>query len=123
MVVFSQIPGVEVTIDVDGTALREYEDASEDRANDRDHVIRYIEAQPGKEFAIAVRIAPRLEQMRTHSIIANVKVDGTMIIRPIFNKIDNSDSFTRIVDGVEQKNGNGWEKHRLIFANLTIGNA
>lgn len=120
MVTLDQAPGLEVTVNVDGVPLREYEDPSDDGG--RNKALRYVEAQPGKEFSIVIQLAPRFKHMQRHSVTSDVKVDGKVIVRPLFNREHVYDGgVTRTVNGVERMVKNNWEKRHLTFSNLDIG--
>lgn len=55
MAIVSSIKGIEVTVEVDGTALKEYADPLEEDHESDSEVIRYVEAQAGKNFSILIR--------------------------------------------------------------------
>lgn len=61
MAVIEALPGVEVTIEVDGQPLHEYIDADSDEAEDSRTVTRYVEAQNDQVFRIACTVTPRFE--------------------------------------------------------------
>ncbi|RDI85421.1 hypothetical protein Vi05172_g4764 [Venturia inaequalis] len=77
MAILTSFPGLEVDIVVNGNALREYDTHkdSDEPTEKSDSAIKYVEAQPGQEFAIRVR-ANRQFRYRQHDLTYRVYSDG-----------------------------------------------
>lgn len=74
MAVIDVLPGVEVTVDVDGNPLKEYEDRDEEEPEKT--ITRYVEAQSGKKFSIRVKCSKECK-FKGDSITFRFYADGT----------------------------------------------
>ncbi|RDW87781.1 hypothetical protein BP5796_03475 [Coleophoma crateriformis] len=61
MVGIDKLPGVTVTVHVDGNPLEEYQDETGDDETKSKAVLRYIEAENDKEFIVVINAQPELQ--------------------------------------------------------------
>lgn len=83
MAVIEALPGVEVTIEVDGQPLREYSDADSDEAENPRTVIRYVEDQNDQVFRIACTVTPRF------------KFEGDLVCFP--SRVDGQEFHSKVI--------------------------
>ena len=77
MAINDALPGVEVTIEADCVALKEYKDNDDDEANDAT-LTRYIEAQSGQEFLVKCKVGRGCVR-RGDAIAFDIFADGKMV--------------------------------------------
>ncbi|KAG9550739.1 hypothetical protein KCU71_g14049, partial [Aureobasidium melanogenum] len=80
MAVLDGLPGVEVTVIVDGEDLHEYWDA--DMEDEEDTVTKYIEAVDGAHFAVKIKVTEDAT-FKGDTLAFKIKVDGSMIRQPL----------------------------------------
>ncbi|CAK4033345.1 Hypothetical predicted protein [Lecanosticta acicola] len=83
MAVVDELPGVEVTITVDGQALEEYLDG--DERNEPNAVTKFVEATTGKNFEI-VYLVRKGTEFRGDCMAFAISVDGSRMGRPLVRK-------------------------------------
>ncbi|KAF2160292.1 hypothetical protein M409DRAFT_29147 [Zasmidium cellare ATCC 36951] len=96
MAVTEDFPGIEVTVEVDGVALKEYED--KDEAEPAKTVTRYIEAAHGKNFTVTVKMSKGF-RLRNNALSFQVYADGNLASRKVFNQNDATSGRTLRVEG------------------------
>ncbi|KAH0159986.1 hypothetical protein KCU67_g6903, partial [Aureobasidium melanogenum] len=96
MAVLDGLPGVEVTVVVDGQDLHEYQDA--DMEDDEDTVTKYIEAVDNANFAIKIKVSEDVE-FKGDCLSFDISVDGVHIDRPLVSG-PISQEVLRVADGV-----------------------
>lgn len=84
MAVLDGLPGVEITVVVDGKDLHEYQDA--DMEDDEDTVTKYIEAVDNANFAIKIKVA-KGATFKGNRLSFKVLVDGARISRPLMGPL------------------------------------
>jgi len=119
MAIHPLFPGIEVTVEVDNIALREYEDSSDNGANSDTTIIRYVESQSGKQFAIVLSYEHGCEELMNSDIEAVVNVDGQVIRRPCFAKTYRPSR--NVFDGVRNMKDGSWVEQKFLFASVNIG--
>lgn len=123
MAVIDDIAGLEVEIIVDGEALREYDnvDALED---DHKTVVRYVVAEPGKEFAVRMRSTNAFELgWPLWDLCARLYVDGKRVKGALLDQVSTR-YLNKTFDGVDEDQGNGrWVKRKFLFSELVFGMA
>ena len=67
--------GIEVTVQVAGVDLKEYEDEDESSYEDPKTVSKYIEAVSGAKFAVKVRV-PKTYKMKGNAVSFHISADG-----------------------------------------------
>ena len=67
--------GIEITVQVAGTNLKEYEDDDEAGNDDGKTVAKYVEAASGAPFAVRVRV-PRKYKMTSNALAFYISADG-----------------------------------------------
>lgn len=85
MAISDDLPGFEVTISVNGEALKEYTDSTlqeEERT-----VTRYIEAVSGREFSVSLK-AKKGTHFQGTCLACSLSVDGHWIQTPLLHKSD-----------------------------------
>jgi len=112
MAVLDLVPGLEVTVCVDGQLLEEYsEDGYEEVPTGEvaQHkatrtVTRYIESTSEKEFVVHISAAKGFT-MDCDGILWNIRTDGKLMDSPIFNKdlLYNRMSGDRLVTSIKKK--------------------
>lgn len=95
MAILNKLPGLEVTINVNGVPLQEYEEDSSDlyeaspglsgEWQDARTVSRYIEAATDTEFSIVVAGEPEFERS-SPSLLCDLYIDGKWVWGPIFTE-------------------------------------
>ncbi|KAH0153042.1 hypothetical protein KCU67_g9631, partial [Aureobasidium melanogenum] len=99
MAVLDGLPGVEVTVVVDGKDLHEYQDA--DMEDDEGTITKYIEAVDNANFAIRIKVT-KDATFHGNCLSFRVMVEGLTVRRPMVSTTDvsaGSDVFA--VDGVQ----------------------
>lgn len=102
MAVLEFVPGIEVTVCIDGEPLQEYED--EGAEDDDKSIIRYIEATSDKAFALELRVGPPYV-FDCPTLGFTVHVDGKEANSPLLEKkvyLLNK-TWTYLVDGVNSR--------------------
>lgn len=101
MAVLDSLPGVEVTVVVDGKDLHEYRDA--DMEDDENTVTKYIEAVDDANFAINIK-ATKDARFEGTCLAFKVLVDELVVRRPLIDSAHvRRRNYVRIVDGVQTK--------------------
>lgn len=85
MAITDSLPGLAIEILVDGRALQEYEDEDADEDQEQDTVVRYIEAESGKVFAVSIELLEDFE-FEGSCIAFDIFVDGTFVHGPIIRE-------------------------------------
>jgi len=95
MAILNKLPGLEVTININGVPLQEYKQDSDDlyeaspglsgEWQDARTVCKYIEAATDTEFSIVVTGEPEFERS-SPSLICALYIDGKWVWEPIFTE-------------------------------------
>ncbi|KAI1282242.1 hypothetical protein F5Y07DRAFT_395043 [Xylaria sp. FL0933] len=121
MAVIDKVPGIEVTVQVDGQAATEYIDPYASDSDPDDDlecpvVSRYIESIDDTEFSIKIAVDNDLYAWKDvkHSLIAKTKVDGRWIDGPIIDK----STKMRVVEGTDEYSeaSKQWYQRTLKFS-------
>lgn len=80
MAVLDELPGVEVSIEVDGEPLKEYEDA--DREQAAETVVRYVEATSEAAFKIKFAVKNEAKTFLGDRLAFRVYIDGNFADAP-----------------------------------------
>ncbi|TID13723.1 ATP-dependent RNA helicase [Venturia nashicola] len=124
MAIIPRFPGLEVTVTVDGNPLHEY-----DLPDDTDEIesdasaIRYIEAQPGVEFAVHIKSDPVFEYNDNDTCV-KVIVDGKDYLTraKAKSKATITDSWTMTLTGSLLASGKNLIERNWMFSTLkTVG--
>lgn len=89
MAILPLVPGIEVSIQVDGQNLTEYEDdeidqvPAEANASNAQRVSRYVESVTGKEFSVAMTVTHHYLST-SPSITSEVYIDGKWMNGQVF---------------------------------------
>ncbi|CAD0109022.1 unnamed protein product, partial [Aureobasidium uvarum] len=114
MAILNGLPGIEITVVVDGKDLHEYQDSDMD--DEADTVTRYVEAVDGANFAIKIK-ATGDNRFKGDYLSFMVEVDGSWIDEPLISAAHVREGrSTRIVDGVYVRSG---YSRTLKFSTLT----
>ncbi|KAK3072402.1 hypothetical protein LTR53_006895 [Teratosphaeriaceae sp. CCFEE 6253] len=120
MAIFLDVSGMEITIDVAGKDLLEYDDDENDPA-DTATVSKYVEAVSGAEFGIAFRFKPGEYPFGDDRIEYNYYVDGTCAKKQT-HRLKNIRSGHRMVKhGAVRESHNTWVSQAMLFSELTVG--
>ncbi len=100
MAVLAEVPGLEVTIRIDGVDLQEYEDDEEQEVaggpiaeyQASRTITKYIESISDKEFAIQIKLLPGFP-MTSATLETPIHIDGKLMITPVFQKISFPSSY------------------------------
>ncbi|KAG9517387.1 hypothetical protein KCV07_g6167, partial [Aureobasidium melanogenum] len=99
MAVLDGLPGIEVTVVVDGKDLHEYQDAGME--DDEDTVTKYIEAVDNANFAIKIKVTKDAE-FKGNRLSFKVLVDGSLISRPLVGPLRRrTPTGVRMVNGIQ----------------------
>jgi hypothetical protein len=104
MAIQDNIPGLEVTVCIDGKPLEEYDNDEEEEAKPgldpevmkyqaARTVTKYIESVSDQEFIIQIKLAPPFK-MDYACLSTSVQIDGRKVASPLIQKIDNLDRFS-----------------------------
>lgn len=89
MAIIDLIPGLKISIAVDGMTLPEYEDEVDDEGlrgpQHRAVARRYVESSSDKEFAIQLRLHEPY-RMDFDSLLFYVSIDGKPMAKPVISK-------------------------------------
>lgn len=83
MAIITDVPGLEVWVEVDGVRAEEYADPNERLKLMSVH--RYIESVPGKTFAVKSKFTPAYKNNR-YSLGLGLTIDGTINIGTIHTR-------------------------------------
>ncbi|THX60033.1 hypothetical protein D6D06_01596 [Aureobasidium pullulans] len=116
MAILHSLPGVEITVVVDGEDLHEYQDT--DMEDEENTVTKYVEAVTGANFAIKACVS---QQFKYEGDCLNIRVavDGLFVSSPLIEPGDTSKISTSLVDGVIVGDEN---IRKLRFSELEIVN-
>lgn len=109
------LKGVDVAIEVDGKALREYDCDEEEDGTAGDTVTKYIEVTPGSNFAVFCRWAA--------NFIAGLKVE-TLNFGPVLDGnrygswMPRSDALTSFIPGERIYENGRWTLRRFRFSEI-----
>jgi hypothetical protein len=115
MAILDSLPGVEITVVVNGEDLHEYQDT--DMEDEENTVTKYVEAVTGANFAIKITM-PKGFAFGGDCLSFRVKVDGLFAKSPLIGPGDTSEISTFLVDGVTVGDEN---IRKLRFSELEIG--
>ncbi|THW64471.1 hypothetical protein D6D19_09493 [Aureobasidium pullulans] len=103
MAILDSLPGVEITVVVDGEDLHEYQDT--DMEDEEDTITKYVEAVTDATFAIKIKGSKRVTY-KGDCLSFHVSVDGSSIEWPmIFSEATKVEDHIRIVEGVYVRDG------------------
>ncbi|THY50640.1 hypothetical protein D6C97_06964 [Aureobasidium pullulans] len=103
MAILDSLPGVEITVVVDGEDLHEYQDT--DMEDEENTVTKYVEAVTDANFAIKIKGSQELEY-KGDCLSLDVLVDGLRIERPLIGRErTRKGSYTRLVEGLNVRAG------------------
>ncbi|KAK8857293.1 hypothetical protein PGQ11_013205 [Apiospora arundinis] len=126
MAILNEVPGLEVTIQMDGYNVREYTDPYDKRDNNRHRprdicprVVKYIESKTGASFAVCFLKDPDFKQL-SHHIAFRVHVDS--VEAGFFHEPNN---FTYRewgvkVDGGSWKSQSGITSYKFRFGDFDV---
>lgn len=120
MAVMTDLPGVEVTIQVDEVALKEYEDEDEDNP-EKTH-IRYVEAVSGKEFKIIVKLEKGF-RLQGDSFSCNIYADGRWASTKVLEPLQSDGVSTKARQTVILGFNDFRQITKFRFADLETGNS
>jgi hypothetical protein len=115
MAILPTHPGLTVQITVDGKQLPEYTD--DDAPNESNTITKYIEAQPGSEFAIKYTFDKTFPTKNDVGIDAFI--DGTLLSSPIIKK-HRLLSRSRKILGFMTNANDKWMLQKWTFQKLSI---
>lgn len=118
MAIHPEFPGVEVTIEVDGVALREY--ASDEDQQPQVTTTCYVESQAGKNFIVMLKFPEDFAQMQQSDIEAILTVDGQRMRSLVIHGAKNGRG-QKSWDGVRDKEGETCLLRKFMFAPLNMG--
>jgi hypothetical protein len=121
MAILPEFPGFEATVVVNGAVCEELLAPTDADEDDPTLVTRYIEATPGANFEVHVCVPPNAKYINDYDIAVWVKVDGQLILKPLFRKYIGK-RHPRIIKGLEELSNTGWIRRDLVFSNLSTGN-
>src|ERR1700712_1287703 len=102
MAVLDDLPGFDVSILVDNTALKEYDDDEEVTSAESgaigEHQVsktisKYIEAMSDKDFQIHLKLLEG-HQMNCPTYTTIIRIDGQLVHRPIISKVSGKASLS-----------------------------
>ncbi|KEQ87734.1 hypothetical protein M438DRAFT_342867 [Aureobasidium pullulans EXF-150] len=103
MAILDSLPGVKVTVVVDGEDLHEYQDT--DMEDEENTVTKYVEAVTGANFAIKFKGSRELEYKGEY-LSLEVLVDGLCIDRPLIGRErTRKGSYTYLSEGLTVRAG------------------
>ncbi|KAK4207004.1 hypothetical protein QBC37DRAFT_104955 [Rhypophila decipiens] len=135
MVVLDDIRGLEVTVQVNGTAAKEYDNPDRNeipelthddfhlavRGQALPHVVKYIEAKPGERFEVHVQRTPHFQRIGVN-LFYRVEVDGCSDNMCWSDHSSSAtENWTNTVSYLLSIMETGTERHHFKFANLDVG--
>ena len=116
MAILDSLPGVEITVVVDGEDLHEYQDT--DMEDEENTVTKYVEAVTDANFAIKFKGSRELEYKGEY-LSLEVLVDGLCIDTPLIGRErTRKGSYTYLVEGIDVRAG---YMRKLRFNTLETG--
>lgn len=92
MVVSEALPGLEITITVNGIPLYEHRDPNEAADVESRTTTRYLEVASGQVFAISITASPHF-QYEGDCIAFEIKADGELVADPMIRQTDIEQAF------------------------------
>ncbi|KAJ4986461.1 hypothetical protein SVAN01_08023 [Stagonosporopsis vannaccii] len=117
MAVHEDYPGLKVEVVVDDKPLHEY-DKAEKFTHNGSHVIRYVEALAGTEFAITLEFDKPLR--RDRGMVCRVLADGNSIASPIIDTNFRKWPYKRCVSSVTRFEGSQITANKLCFGHFEV---
>jgi hypothetical protein len=121
MAVIDEIPGLEVTVMVDGQPLKEYDNTDADEDTEK-KVVRYVVAEPGKDFAVLVawkngcKYGPPEFDLNARLYIDGKRAKSRLILK------QRMPPGTMLLDSTDIHLGNdNWVKRNFMFSDLVFG--
>ena len=108
------IHDIEVTVQVDGQNLQEYDD-DEDEVATPNEIAKYIQAISNAKFAISIKLLDGFK-FASDALVFKVYVDGVLVIEPILKKGDRNRTW--LVRGRKEKDGHRTYIRPFYFADL-----
>ncbi|THZ08482.1 hypothetical protein D6C93_00503 [Aureobasidium pullulans] len=103
MAILDSLPGVGITVVVDGEDLHEYQDT--DMEDEENTVTKYVEAVTDANFTIKIKGSQELEY-KGDCLSLDVLVDGLRIQRPLIGReATRNGGYTRLVEGLKVNAG------------------
>lgn len=114
-------PGVQITLEVDGTALQEY-DNDEVAATVSKQRVKYVEAVEGAQFTINIKIQRnKLRSLESNDeVCAKVYVDGCLVegcIMPVLS----TRRYSLTLQGARRNQGGQGVLEPFMFSSLRTG--
>jgi hypothetical protein len=122
MAIIEAIQGLEVTIQVDGRPIQEYQQPPDDDDDNNKRVTRYVVAEPGKKFTVKIRRRHGYNASPADiDLVARLSVDGKFA-KAFFLPTWSYPDCTRLFDSIDKDLGSGrWAKQNFVFSNLVFG--
>lgn len=115
--------GIEVTVQVAGADLKEYEDEDESSDDTPKTVSRYVESVSGAAFAVKVRI-PKNYKMKGNAQLFNISADGMNGDRTLCRESKllkaERESFVILSKGVKSFVRDHWERMEWQFSDIRL---
>ena len=117
MAILSAVPGLEVTVLVNGNPLKEYDDAEFDKSNtSAREMSKYVVSVPGAEFSIRLACTKEALIHRAATLIVNMHLDGERVVRRIMMKHEIPGVVT-LNDTAQLKNDK-WYNKKFMFCEV-----
>jgi hypothetical protein len=115
MTVLDNVPGLEVTVQVNGSSLQEYNDDDSEPAPKS--VTKYIEAISGAQFRVQYEFK---ESFRTkNGILTDIYIDGKDIAGYVLKANQLHGAY--VMSGKKERGGNEYFQRPFTFSQLSIG--
>jgi hypothetical protein len=112
----------ECKVEVNGVALKEYEDEDTEQATTTTTLTKYVEAISGANFSLRLTLQPgwtmKADFLAWVTVLDGQKYGGGVIGSDVY---DGSHSITIVKHGVVSGSGNDWTERSFRFADIVIG--
>lgn len=110
------VPGLSVTIVVDGQNLREYEDESDQPMTGIPEVVKFVESTSGSTFSVLVKTTPDFDLAPEESLNPQVYIDGNFTRGKLLGPESLSRGYR--FEGPIYKEGAHWMLSKYTFADI-----
>ncbi|KXJ96435.1 hypothetical protein Micbo1qcDRAFT_199249 [Microdochium bolleyi] len=121
MAVINCVPGLKVTVEVEGETATEYEDHENSEPSSAKTVVKYIESRAGATFSICVKTDDTYDwSPSSHALSPAITIDGVHQISLLFGPFNHL--YESVTDGVsdQQPSTGDWLIRRFTFSSLQL---
>jgi hypothetical protein len=121
MAIHPDFPGLEVIVIVNKKPVKEYDvPENAEEVIPPSHTIKYIEATPGENFLIGVRVKPHMKYIH-HDLRFSFNIDGVMKKFQLSHKDHHVNGTALSMDSIKFAQDGQIMKRKFVFSQLDTG--